>query len=462
MKPPSIKDDITNSIYDGVFANMFATLTGGVFLTGFALFLGMNDLIIGILGSLPFLVTVFQLPTSYLIEKSGRRKDIASWAAASARLTWVPIVFFGLLPILSHSTTSMLVLIFIFISYTFVTISYVSWLSWLSDLVPDSMRGRFFGTRNMLCGAASMIVMVAFGNLLDLFKKNHVPGGLPLGFGITFISAVCFGMMSLRFLRRMSEPQTIYSDVHGFFRKQVWLSCKEVNYRTFLIFVFVWSFSVYFASPFFPLYFLRDLKFSYGFVATLGMISAFADLTGMRLWGRVSDRVKNKAVIQLSSWVATFLPLAWVLVRPGSVVMPILLHLVGGGFWAGINLCTNNLLLRISPQENRSLYLSIYNVAGGLGAAIGPIVAGLILLSMGDLSVQFFPWKVLPLHVIFVTSTLLRVLSRQLLNSVREPEEVAVGQLVRILRSVRGLDMANGFNYLLHPFIEIVRKGRKR
>jgi predicted MFS family arabinose efflux permease len=242
----------------------------------------------------------------------------------------------------------------------------------------------------------------------------------------------------------------------------LWRTLKEGNFKKFLIFALIWSFSVYFASPFFTLYFLRELHFSYGFVATLGMISAFADLTGIRLWGRISDKVKNKAVIQLSSWVATFLPLAWALVRPGDIVMPILLHLIGGGFWAGINLCTNNLLLRISPQRNRSLYLSVYNIAGGIGAATGPIAAGLVLISVREVTVPWVPWEILPLHIIFLISTVFRIMSRLLLNSVKEPGEMPAGQLVRILRSVRGLNMANGFNYLLHPFIEIARKGRHR
>jgi len=68
------KTDIKNSIYDGVFANIFATLTGGVFLTGFALYLGMSDAMIGMLGSIPFLVTAFQLPVSYFLGKNGGRK----------------------------------------------------------------------------------------------------------------------------------------------------------------------------------------------------------------------------------------------------------------------------------------------------------------------------------------------------------------------------------------------------
>lgn len=62
------------------------------------------------------------------------------------------------------------------------------------------------------------------------------------------------------------------------------------------------------------------------------------------------------------------------------------------------------------------------------------------------------------LHVSFLISTPLRMLSWQFFIYVHKPEEVAVGQMVRILRSVRGLNMATGFNYLLHPFIEVGRE----
>jgi len=55
---------------------------------------------------------------------------------------------------------------------------------------------------------------------------------------------------------------------------------------------------------------------------------------------------------------------------------------------------------------------------------------------------------------VFMVSTFLRVLSLQLLKSVSEPEQVSVGQFIRILRNVRGLNTTNGFHALLHPFVE--------
>jgi MFS family permease len=426
-----------------------------MFLTGFALYLGMDEFMLGVVASMPFMVTIFQLPASYIIGKTGKRKQISCGAAAIARSIWIPILAVSFLPSLWANEKLFIILGMIFISYAFVSISYVSWLSWLSELVPEEMRGRFFGTRNMLCGAAGMIAMVVFGRLLDNLN-GHVLRGLPLGFGIIFISAVFFGMVSLRFLNRISEPQQSGRFNHTVtLRSLVILPFKENNFRRFLIYAIAWGFSVNFASPFFTLYFLRDLRFSYSFIAILGMISALADLLAMQLWGRISDRVKNKVVIQASSWVAAFLPLAWVSARPEGAVIPIALHIMGGAFWAGINLCTSNILLRISPQKERPSFIAIYSIMAGLGSAIGPILSGFTLSFLNEFGLSLFSWKVLPIQIIFIGSSLFRLLSLQLFKYVHEPEEMRFGQMVRILRSVRGLNVANGYNYLLHPFVEI-------
>jgi MFS family permease len=444
--------DFRNSFYDGMFANMFATLTGGLFLTGFAVYLGMNEFMIGILGAIPFMVTIFQLPTSYLLHKDGKRKRTAYLASAAARLTWIVILLFALFPVRNVSAKCVGILSLIFLSHAFASVSYVAWLSWTSDLVPEKIRGRFFGTRNMLCGAAGIVAILVFGRLLDdLRSGSH---GLTFGFSITFLSAVAFGMLSLRYLNQIREVPIDTSVDHVPFRKNLRLLLKDRNFRNFLAFTCLWNFSVYFASPFFTLYFLRDLNFSYGFVAVLAMISSLADLLGMRVWGKISDRVRNRAIIRVASWVVVFLPLAWSTVSPGSTIMPVFLQLVGGSFWAGINLCMNNFLLGISPRQNRGLYISLYSIAGGGGASIGPILAGFTVTSLIPEGFRFLSWDLLPLKVIFLTSTVLRCLSLRIFKYVSEPEEVTVGHMVRTIRSVRGLNVANGFNNLLHPVLE--------
>ncbi len=453
--------NLKNSSLDGIFANTFATLTGGVFLTGFALQLGMSDFMIGLLAAMPFTATLFQIPISYSISKFDRRKQTAMWAALLARSIWLPVLLVAVFPLSSQFDRNQIILWLLFISYACVSVSYVAWLSWMSDLVPDDIRGSFFGTRNMLCGAAGMFITVVFGKLLDKFNAQML-GGLPTGFVVTFISAVILGLTSLHYMKRIPEPSSIaQGDGQSSFRELIGLPLKEPNFRRFLTFALLWGFSVNVASPFFTLYFLRDLKFSYSFVAFLAMLSAVADLLGMQIWGRISDKVKNKAVIQFAGWVVIFLPLAWVTVRPDSLVIPVVLHVIGGGFWAGIHLCLNNLLLRIAHKDNKTIFFSVYHIAGGLGAATGPLLAGLCVQNLPPFDLQIMGWKMIPLHIIFMTSTLLRLLSLQVLRLVREPDEAPAEAVVRVIRSLRGLNVATGFNYLLHPFLAVARGAPK-
>jgi MFS family permease len=445
---------IKNSFGDGIFATVFATLTSGVFLTGFAIHLGMNEFAIGLLAAIPYAATLFQLPASIMIARTGQRKGITIFNAACGRLTWLLILAVALLPLGSSAVKIALVLILIFLSHAFISTSYVAWFSWTSDLVPDRLLGRFFGTRNMVNGVAGMAAIVGFGHLLDYLTRS-APNGQIRGFGLIFISAVLCGMISLGFLLRVSDPlkpetkdpPARLADFRNPFRRK--------NFRSFLTYSILWNFSVFFASPFFSLYFLRDLGFSYAFISTMGMISALADLTAMHLWGYISDRVRNKVVIQACSWITVFLPFLWTFARPDHLVLPILLHVLGGVFWAGIHLCTSNLVLRITPRQERAICISLHNIIAGVGATMAPIAAGLAINMLDSVDLHRLHPAATPLRVMFLVSTVLRLFSLQLLKFVHEPEEVPMGQLIRVLRNVRGLNYANGFQALLHPFVEV-------
>lgn len=106
--------DHRNSNYDVIFANMFATLTGGLFLTGFAIQLGMNEFMIRLTGAMPFITTLFQLPASYFVWKNSRKKQVAFFSALFARIIWIPIVIVAFLSFTSIAIHSYVILIMIF------------------------------------------------------------------------------------------------------------------------------------------------------------------------------------------------------------------------------------------------------------------------------------------------------------------------------------------------------------
>ncbi|MBE0616478.1 MAG: MFS transporter, partial [Proteobacteria bacterium] len=284
---PGGGEDLRNSVYDGAFAQVYATLTGGVFLTGFALHLGLGEVLIGLLAAVPFLVTVLQLPASYHVVRTGRRKQVCLSAARASRLLWVPILLLAILP-LGAEAAGVLLLLLLVCSHSLGTVSYVSWLSWTTDLVPDGVRGRFFGTRNMLCGAAGMVAALFFGNLVDA-AGSLGPWGVSLGYASAFGAGVAAGLLGLRFLERISEPAPVPGPRLESIAHALLLPMRDAAFRPYLLFGCLWGFSVQFASPFFNVYLLRDLGYGLGFVAGLGVLSTLADLLGMHVWGAISD-----------------------------------------------------------------------------------------------------------------------------------------------------------------------------
>ncbi len=446
------RKDYRFSFFDGMCAHVYGTLISGVFLTGFALYLNLGEFMIGLLAAIPYLVTLFQLPGSYYICRNGCRKKVAYRAAAVARLLWLPILFLGLMPVLGQTANGLLIIAIYLVSHAFAQVSYLAWLSWTSDLVPDEIRGTFFGTRNMLCGAAGIATVLIFGNLVDILKQH--PGGSDMALGVPFLAAVIFGLLSLHFMNRISDRAPAPETPSGVLHK---LSgpFKEPNFRRFLLFAFTWNFAVYFAAPFFSLYYLRDLKYSYGFVALLTTVGSVLDLVGMQVWGRLSDKVKNKAVIRFSGWGVVFLPALWVAVQPDDVGIPIVLQIISGGFWSGVNLCTHNMLLRISPQAGKVWFISAYSIIAGLGAALAPMIGGVVLMVLNARSPVSGPGGLIPLHYVFIASTAMRILSLQIFGWVREPQENSLSQLLKNISPLGRL-------HALRPFLNrTLRKASK-
>jgi MFS family permease len=428
------RDDYRNSFLDGMYANVYGTLTSGAFLTGFALYLEMDDLMIGLVMAIPFIVTLFQLPGSYYICRKGRRKTIALGTATIARLLWLPMLAIGLLPFNPTPLVQISVLMIFLVLQSFSSVSYIAWISWTSDLVPDEIRGAFFGTRNMLCGAAGIAAILIFGNLIDIFNSGS--GRSPLLFVVPFGFAVLFGLISSIYLNRISDIPAPAFNGKSFFQELAG-PFRDSNFRKYLLFTLCWNFSVHMAAPFFALYFLRELNYSYGFVAMLTTIAALVDMFTAKFWGALSDQIKNKTVMQVTGWGVVFLPALWVWVRPEDFILPVVIQILSGGFWAGFGLCGNNLLLRISPQEDRVWFISANSIIAGLGAALAPIVGGVILNLLNHATPAANAGGILPLHYLFMASSLLRMLSLLLFGFIHEPQEKSFRQAVQMFFSMR-------------------------
>src|SRR3990172_6206567 len=90
------RSGLKKSVYDGIFATIFANLTGSMFLPAYALVLGAGALHIGLLAAAPFFANLIQVVAVYFAERYDKRKTICIGFAFVARATWLLIILASL------------------------------------------------------------------------------------------------------------------------------------------------------------------------------------------------------------------------------------------------------------------------------------------------------------------------------------------------------------------------------
>jgi len=208
------------------------------------------------------------------------------------------------------------------------------------------------------------------------------------------------------------------------------------NFSKFLIFGIFWNFALSLSSPYFNLYMLKNLKMSFFDIALyVQIVSNLATILSVRFLGRLIDRFGNKPVLIMSSTIVSFLPFLWCFTTPDKWLFFVLMvQILSGIFWPGIDLTFNNLLLYLSPNENRSFYIAVYNFFIGIVNAISYILGGYITEYIAPTVITFINQllgtHLVEYHLIFILSGICRfTFSRIFLPKIQEERSKPVDEM---------------------------------
>ena len=85
----------------------------------------------------------------------------------------------------------------------------------------------------------------------------------------------------------------------------------KTNFGRFVIYIFLFNFSVMIASPFFSVYMLEELKLSYLWFTIINLSQAVSIVIFMLVWGKFADKYGNKKLLTIGSVLVPILPLLW-------------------------------------------------------------------------------------------------------------------------------------------------------
>ena len=189
------------------------------------------------------------------------------------------------------------------------------------------------------------------------------------------------GLISIYALARVPEPKMEAGGPAAPLHKLLLQPIRDRNFRNMLRYLASWQFAVNLATPFFTVYFVRELGFSMGQVLMLTVVSQLANATVVRGWGRLSDRFANKSVLAVATplFIVSIAAMAFASefsTQNGRFTFLVLLHIVMGAAGAGVGLASGNIVMRLSPSGSATSYMATNALVGALAAGIAPIVGG--------------------------------------------------------------------------------------
>ena len=398
-----------NSIRDGSFYELMNGM-GLKNITPYALSLGASNKLIGILEVLPALIgNIFRVSCNKMYYKRARKKMVLPFVFMQA-FFWIPLLLVGVFYFFLNLSLFYSSL-FLVICYSVIIISGViaapAWTSWMQDLVEDH-RGEYFGRRSRISGLVLVTSMLAAGLILDHFSKTNIS----FGFLILF-SLACIGrFVSFSFLKKQYEPKAVIDDKAYFSFFKFIKKMPSNNFGRFVIFTSLISFAVAIASPFFSVYMLKDLHFSYITFTIINLSSLISPLIFLPFIGKVSDKVGNVRVLRIAGFFISFVPLLWIfsifLAGSSTVILVVYLFSVemfSGFVWAAYNLAYSNFIYDAVTKPKIILCFTYFGLLNAIGSFLGGLVGGQ-LTSLSTFSL-FGLGSILS---VFLISTVLRLI----------------------------------------------------
>lgn len=348
---------------------------GESYLPAFALAAGLGEVAAGLVATLPLVAgAVLQLVSPAAVRRLGSHKRWVVLCAACQGLAFLPLAIGAF----NGTAAAWLVFGMAAIYWGAGLATGPAWNTWAGTLVPDNIRTGFFARRTRFSQIGTLAGFVAGGCTLQ-FAKSWTTSIAP--FAVLFLGAAIARSISAAFLSRQSEPEP---PDHNH-RKVSW---RDLIGRSrgradgpLLIYLFAVQAAAQFAGPYFTPFMLKQIQFSYLEYVLLIGISFGAKALALPALGRLARRIGARQLL----WIGGLgiVPVAGFWLISTNFAFLIFVQVAAGLAWAAYELAMFLLFFEAIPEKERTSVLTIYNVGNAIATAVGAILGGCVLWTIG-------------------------------------------------------------------------------
>ncbi|MCX6996017.1 MAG: MFS transporter [Kiritimatiellaeota bacterium] len=418
---------------------------GEAFAAPFLIFLRASNWAVALLTSGPVLLgALAQLAGAWWVERTGQRRKFLAVTVMLQALLYAPLF---LVPLLFPAAGVAAAVVFALLAIFCGNLPLPAWMSLMGDVIPETRRGDYLGQRFAIIFACLTGANLLGGLLLGVCQRaQRIWVGFGLLFGIALLARLTGAWL---FTRHVDPPCRSSADDYFSFWAFLRRTPKS-NFVKFAFFVALMNGATNVAAPFFTVYMLRDLHWTYT-QFTLSIVAMFiAQAVFFRWWGRIGDRHGHRVVLVATGCLLPILPVIWALTSNFTILLG--QQVLSGAAWSGFNLATQNFIFDAVSPRKRARGMAYFSLVNGFFTLLGGVVLGAWLATHLPSAYHLGPLRVTylsPLPAVFVVSGVLRVLALLLLlpqfREVRPAEPVSPGALLLRLWSGEAFAGTLGF-----------------
>ncbi len=365
-----------NVLIDGIGVGIVSGVA--TFLSVFLVRLGASPFLVGLLTSMPALTGILlALPVGRMLE---RQRNIVPWYSRARVWVLGSYAITGLVPFIFPLSAAPIPIIVIWAIATVPqTIVNVAFTVVMGAVAGPDKRYYLMSRRWSILGVTTSVTVALAGWLLETIR-------FPLNYQSVFIGSFIGGLLSFAFSSRIvipSNEQAAAESRRGLRRRdrlREGLAALRENaiFSRFLLSQFVFRCGLTLALPLFPLYWVRELHASDGWIGIINTVNSGVLIGAYFLWSTLSRRKGATLVLWICSFGLSFYPLLTGLTH---TVTPLPLYAgMAGIFAAGIDLVLFDMLLSTCPPDHIASYVALYQltiyIATFLAPTLGTFLAG--------------------------------------------------------------------------------------
>lgn len=380
-------------IFEGIVYTMVVNLYNP-FIQMFGKRMGAQDIHIALLNSIPPLVAIFVLiPFGILIERINRKKQTVLVLLGISSFFYGAIAF---IPTIPHEAKVLLYVLFIGLLNFPNALYLATWQSFFADNFTGTYAKRVYSVRSKFGAFAGLFTVLISGIMLTSVPKNEQERLLL--YQIFYGACFALTLFQLFLFSKVDEKSSVsventllleagQAEGSSLANQKNKISFKIkrsdfagiIKNKEFIIFCacgiafhFSWQMG-------WPLYFIYNVDYAMLNEFQLSLVSVVGGLAQFLSYSRWTGLAEKKG-----SNLALFLGAAGLAINPlfygVQLSFPVLLILntMSGLFLAGFNLSLFYSLLETLPNENRTVYISVFNTLTNITGFVAPLVGVLV------------------------------------------------------------------------------------